>query len=103
MSKKLCKSREDYYIDGVCGGIAEYFEVDSTWVRLGLVAFCLMGGSGVVAYIIAMFVMPEPPKSKKSKTAKQRAKADNYAAYADEEDETFDEASDDRSNGPRPS
>ena len=46
---------------GVCGGIAEYLNVDSTLVRLGLVAFCLLGGSGLLAYIIAAIVIPEKP------------------------------------------
>jgi len=102
MERKLYKSRDDSYIDGVCGGIAEYFNVDSTWVRLGLVVFCLAGGSGVIAYIIAMCVMPERPKSKKNKTAKQRAKDDNYAAYADKDSQDNEYSYDDRSNGPRP-
>jgi phage shock protein C len=45
----------------VCGGIAEYFGIDSTLVRLGLVIFCCLGGSGVIAYIIAALVMPDEP------------------------------------------
>ena len=47
-------------IDGVCGGIAEYLGVDSTIVRLLWVIFTLMGGSGILAYIIAMIVMKSP-------------------------------------------
>ncbi len=61
MQKKLYKSNTDKKIDGVCGGIAEYFGIDSTIVRLALVAFCLLGGSGILAYIICMFVIPEKP------------------------------------------
>ena len=60
-TKKLYKSRKDSYIDGVCGGIAEYFGIDSTLVRVGLIIFCLMGGSGVIAYIIAMCIIPKQP------------------------------------------
>jgi phage shock protein C len=59
--KKLYKSRNDRYIDGVCGGIAAYFNIDSTLVRIGLIIFCLMGGSGVIAYIIAMCIIPKEP------------------------------------------
>ena len=48
-------------IAGVCSGIAEYFGWDPTVVRLAWVIFMLVGGSGVLAYIIAMVVMPERP------------------------------------------
>ena len=58
MTRKLYKSRNDRMIDGVCGGIAEYFEIDSTLVRLGLVAFCVVGGSGFIAYLLAMIIIP---------------------------------------------
>lgn len=59
--KKLYKSSTDKKIAGVCGGLAEYFNVDPTLVRLGWAVFCLLGGSGVLAYIIAALVMPERP------------------------------------------
>ena len=58
MNKKLYRSSFDKKIAGVCGGIAEYFDVDSTLVRLGWVIFSLAGGSGILAYIIAMIIMP---------------------------------------------
>ena len=58
--KKLYKSATDKKLCGVCGGIAEYFNIDSTLVRLGLVAFTCFGGSGLLAYIIAAIVMPNP-------------------------------------------
>ncbi len=59
--KKLYKSSTDKKIAGVCGGIAEYFNIDSTLVRLGWVLFSLLGGSGVLGYIIAAIVIPEYP------------------------------------------
>ena len=59
--KKLYKSSTDKKIAGVCGGIAEYFGIDSTLVRLGWVLFCALGGSGLLAYIIAALVMPDRP------------------------------------------
>ena len=58
--KKLTKSNKDRLLCGVCAGIAEYFELDPTVVRLLLIAFCLLGGSGIIAYIIAAVIMPEP-------------------------------------------
>jgi len=60
--KRLYKSRRNRYIDGVCGGIAEYFEVDSTIVRLLWILITLLGGSGVILYIVAMIVMPVNPE-----------------------------------------
>ena len=59
--KRLYKSNTDKKIAGVCGGIAEYFNIDATLVRLGWVVFSLLGGSGLLAYIIAAIIMPERP------------------------------------------
>ena len=60
MGKKLYKSR-DKKVCGVCGGIAEYFDIDPTIVRLLWVAFILGGGSGILAYSIAAIVMDDNP------------------------------------------
>ena len=57
--KKLYLSATDKKLCGVCGGIAEYFEIDSTVVRLLWVLFVCLGGSGILAYIIAALVMPK--------------------------------------------
>ena len=59
MKKRLYKSREDKKLCGVCGGIAEYFELDPSIIRLAWVVFTLLGGSGIIAYIIAAIVMPD--------------------------------------------
>ena len=61
MKKRLYKSDTDKKLDGVCGGIAEYFEIDSSLVRLGLILFSCLGGSGVLAYIVAAIVIPRKP------------------------------------------
>ena len=61
MKKKLYLSKTDKKMAGVCGGIGEFFEVDSTLVRLAWVVFALAGGSGVLAYIIAAIIMPDRP------------------------------------------
>ena len=61
MEKKLYKSASDKKLCGVCGGLAKYFAIDSTIVRLGLIAFCLLGGSGILAYIICALVIPDDP------------------------------------------
>ena len=61
MKKKIYRSRKDYMIAGVCGGIAEYFEIDTILIRLLTVLVVLLGGAGVVAYIIAWIVIPKNP------------------------------------------
>ena len=62
MSKKLYKSNTNKMLEGVCGGIAEYFGIDPTLIRLGWVVFCALGGSGILAYIIAAIVIPRKPE-----------------------------------------
>lgn len=59
--KRLYRSNTDIKLAGVCAGIAEYFEIDPTLVRLGWILFVLMGGSGILGYIIAWLVMPQRP------------------------------------------
>lgn len=59
MKKRLYKSSTDKKVCGVCGGIANYFDVDPTVVRLIWVIFTLAGGSGLIAYIIAAIIMPD--------------------------------------------
>lgn len=61
MSKKLYKSNTNKMLEGVCGGIAEYFGVDPTIVRLAWVVFCALGGSSILAYIIAAIIIPSAP------------------------------------------
>lgn len=59
MKKKLYRSQSDRKIAGVCGGIAEYFDLDSTIVRLITVALCLFVGAGLLFYIAAAFIIPD--------------------------------------------
>jgi len=59
--KKLYRSRQNRMIGGVCGGIAEYFNIDPVIVRIVAVAFFFMGGSALLAYIIGLIVIPNEP------------------------------------------
>lgn len=59
--KKLYRNTENKMLAGVCSGIADYFDIDPTLVRLGWVLFSLLGGSGLLAYIIAAIIMPDRP------------------------------------------
>ncbi len=61
MKKKLYRSTKDKKIAGVCGGIAEYFEVDSTIIRLAVVLLTIFAGMSIWLYIIAALIMPEDP------------------------------------------
>jgi phage shock protein PspC (stress-responsive transcriptional regulator) len=61
MEKKLYRSITDKKLAGVCGGLAEYLGMDSTIIRLILVLAVLFAGVGVLAYIVAALVIPNPP------------------------------------------
>lgn len=58
-NKKLTKSRNDRQLCGVCGGFAEYLNLDPTVIRLIWVLLSLCAGGGLIAYIIAALIMPE--------------------------------------------
>lgn len=58
-NKKLVLSDNDKKIAGVCGGIAKYFGIDSTIVRIAAVVFTLAGGAGIILYIVGWILMPK--------------------------------------------
>lgn len=58
MTKRLYRSRSDRKIAGICGGIAEYFAVDSTLVRLLAVFSIFLSGAGIIIYLISWLVIP---------------------------------------------
>lgn len=62
MEKRLYKSNSEKKLAGVCGGLAEYFNIDPTVVRLLWVLATLFVGAGILAYIIAAFIMPSKPE-----------------------------------------
>ena len=57
--KKLCRSNANRVLTGVCGGIGEYFGIDPTLLRLGFAALFVLGGSGLLAYILAAVIIPK--------------------------------------------
>lgn len=61
MDKKLYKSDDDKMVCGVCGGIAEYFQIDPTLVRLAWAGLTLAGGFGIFPYIVAAIIIPSRP------------------------------------------
>lgn len=60
-SKRLYRSRSQRMICGVCGGIAEYFNIDPTIIRLAWVLFSVAGGSGLLVYFLAAIIIPDEP------------------------------------------
>ena len=62
-TKRIYKSETDKRIWGVCGGLAQYFQVDPTLIRLLFIVLTLIGGPGVIIYIILGLVMPNAPRA----------------------------------------
>ncbi len=60
-SKRLYRSRNQRMICGVCGGVAEYFNIDPTIVRLAWLLFGLTAGSGILVYFLAAIIIPDEP------------------------------------------
>ncbi len=58
MEKRLYKIEEGKKLCGVCGGIAEYFNVDPTLIRLLWIFLILCAGTGILAYFVAAIIMP---------------------------------------------
>lgn len=59
--KKLYRSRENAMLGGVCAGLAEYFDVDPSLIRLATVILLFAGGTGILAYIVAWIIIPQGP------------------------------------------
>lgn len=59
--KRLYRSRTNYMIAGVCGGLADYFNMDPTWMRLIFVLLFILGGSAMLIYLIMWLIVPLAP------------------------------------------
>lgn len=88
--EKLIKSKNDRMLAGVCGGIAEYFDVDPTLIRVAFVILALANGLGILLYIILAIVMPEPEDKDKNRetTEKYTTGEPATAEYSRNEDIT---------------
>jgi len=60
--RRLYKSKKNKTIAGVCGGIAEYFDIDPVVVRLIFILFFFIGGAAIIAYILGAIIIPNPPE-----------------------------------------
>ena len=61
MQKKLHRSKSDRVIAGVCGGVAEYLNIDVTVVRVLWTVCSIFAAAGIIAYIVCALVIPEKP------------------------------------------
>jgi phage shock protein C len=59
--EKLYRSRTERMIAGVCGGLAEHFHIDPTWVRLVFIVLFFAGGCALLVYIIMWLIVPLAP------------------------------------------
>jgi phage shock protein C len=60
-TRKLYRSRKDRKVAGVCGGLAEYLNVDATVIRVLFIVFAVMGGAGALIYLGMWLIVPEEP------------------------------------------
>ena len=105
--KKLYKSRKNKMIGGVCGGLADYLNMDPTIVRILAAILCVIKGAGIILYIVAFIVMPydeedfsendaenlksaniDPDEEKKSSSKKADAEKDSKL-HSDEEFDSY--------------
>jgi phage shock protein C len=84
--RQLTRSQTNKRIAGVCGGIAEYFDIDPTLVRIVFVAASLLGGPGLLLYLVLWIVLPRgpagattPPVSGRHSTSAVRIAEERFA------------------------
>lgn len=77
--KKLFRSNSDKVLGGVCGGLGEFFNIDSTIIRILFILFFFIGGSSILVYIISLIIIPLNPEYPEEKTEK---KSSSFGFYA---------------------
>ena len=60
-TRRLYRSRTDRKLAGVCGGLAQYSNIDATLIRVLFVVLALLGGPGLVIYLLMWILVPEEP------------------------------------------
>ena len=60
-TRKLYRSRTNRQVAGVCGGLAQYFNIDATLIRVLFVLLAVLGGSGLVLYLAMWIIVPKEP------------------------------------------
>ena len=86
MSKRLMRDMDDKVFGGVCSGLAQYFNIESKWVRIIFILFFLFGGSGVLLYFVLWAVMPKAlTRADKLAMRGEQANLHNFKKSFDEE------------------
>jgi phage shock protein C len=62
-TRKLYRSRTDRKLAGVCGGLAQYFNLDATLIRVLFIVLAVLGGSGLVLYLAMWIIVPNEPQA----------------------------------------
>jgi phage shock protein PspC (stress-responsive transcriptional regulator) len=75
MAKKAYRSKRDCKIAGVCGGLAEYFNIDSTLLRIAIILLAFYGGVGLILYLIAWLLIPPNPEEDSTEPFERAEKA----------------------------
>jgi phage shock protein C len=95
--RKIYRSKEDRMIGGVCGGIAEYANIDTVWVRLIAVLLIFFDGVGILIYIILWILIPDNPyqefPDKKKGNSNKDSKESNHEQYVKKERKSKDSGS----------
>jgi phage shock protein C len=60
-TRKLYRSRTNRQVAGVCGGLAQYFNLDATLIRILFVVLAVLGGSGIILYLAMWIIVPKEP------------------------------------------
>ncbi len=84
MQKRLYRSRDNHIIAGVCGGLADYFGLDPTLVRIGMAALVFFDGMGLIAYIVMALIVPKESMRVASPTQVVEANIEELAETAEE-------------------
>lgn len=72
--RKIFRSIDDYMIAGVCGGLADYFKIDSSLIRIIFVLLAISGGSGILIYLILWLVVPKEAGVEKEMNREEKVK-----------------------------
>src|SRR5690606_37159930 len=92
VGKKLMRDPDDKILGGVCSGLAHYFGIEPIWIRVLLVLFVLIGGSGFLVYIVLWMVMPlAVTRADKMTMRGEKANLQNFKKSFDEEVKGFSE------------
>jgi phage shock protein PspC (stress-responsive transcriptional regulator) len=86
-TQKLYRSRDERMIGGVCGGLGEFFGIDPALIRILFVLLTIFGGSGVLVYLVMLFIVPEEPlEGTSSPPVQEKAEPESSAEETEGED-----------------